>query len=194
MAASDLGTFEINNRRRNCLAVTEDVSCQGSRSATEGQSLVLLDTNRERAVEICRVARQCGANVWPCEGPDEARRLRGTERGGIAVFGFESATSSRSSSYDTIRDLKAAGFTVIGCLDGASCQPLGQQCLAFLAGCSHLLDSAREDFVNGLRAALRHCLQENAARASETRTLRAAMLAQGIVGDSKKRRQVEADA
>ena len=165
--------------------MTADVSCRGSRSATEGQSLLLLDANRERAVEICRIARQCGADVWPCEDPDEARRLRGTECGGIAVFGFESAASSRSSSYDAIRELKGAGFTVIGCLDGASCQSLGQQCHAFLAGCSHLLDSAREDFVSVLHAALRHCLQENAARASETRALRAAMLAQGIVGDSK---------
>ena len=151
----------------------------------EGQSLLLLDGNRERAVEICRVARQCGANARPCERPDDARRLRGTEAGGVAVFGIEAGASSRAFSYDAIRELKAAGFTVIGCLDGASCQPLGQQCLAFLAGCSHLIDSAREDFVTVLSAALRHRLQEDAARASETRALRAAMLAQGIVGDSK---------
>ena len=160
--------------------MTTDVSWEGARSATEGRSLLLLDANRERTVVICRVARQCGANARPCESPDEARRLRGTEAGGVAVFGIESGASSRSTSYDAIRELKAAGFSVIGCLEGASCQPLGQQCLAFLAGCSHLLDSAREDFVTVLRAAMKHRLQEDAARVNETRELRAAMLAQGI--------------
>jgi hypothetical protein len=123
--------------------------------------------------------------VHPCDCPDDARKSRGTETGGIAICGIESIASNRASSYDAIRKLKAAGFIVIGCLDGASCHPLGQQCLAFLAGCSHLLDSAREDFVTALRAALELRLQEDAARASEKRALRSAMLAQGIVGDSK---------
>jgi len=165
--------------------VTAVVSCQGLRSATAEQCLLLLDANPERALEISCVARQCGANVHPCDCPDEARKSRGTETGGIAICGIESIASNRASSYDAIRKLKAAGFIVIGCLDGASCHPLGQQCLAFLAGCSHLLDSAREDFVTALRAALELRLQEDAARASEKRALRSAMLAQGIVGDSK---------
>jgi DNA-binding NtrC family response regulator len=156
---------------------------QGSRSA-DGQSLLLLDANSERAGEISRVARQCGADVRPCDRADDARKLCGAEAGGIAVCGIEPGASSRSS-YDAIRKLKAAGFTVIGCLDGASCQPLGQQCQGFLAGCAHLLDSAREDFVTALRAALQLRLQEDATRASEARALREAMLAQGIVGNSK---------
>ena len=132
-----------------------------------------------------RIARQCGVRVCSCERADEARELRGVEGAGVAVVGIDSATSSRSSSYDAIRDLKAAGFTVIGCLDGVSSQPLGQQCHAFLAGCTHLLDSAREDFAVALSAALRHRLQEAADRVNESRALRAAMSAQGIVGDSK---------
>ena len=165
--------------------MTAVVSCQGLRSATAEQCLLLLDANPERALEISCVARQCGANVHPCDCPDDARKSRGSETGGIAICGIESIASNRASSYDAIRKLKAAGFIVIGCLDGASCHPLGQQCLAFLAGCSHLLDSAREDFVTALRAALELRLQEDAARASEKRALRSAMLAQGIVGDSK---------
>ena len=151
----------------------------------ERQCLVLLDANLGRSVEIHRVACECGALVRSCERADEVRELRGVEGAGVAIVGIDSATTSRSSPYDAIRDLKAAGFTVIGCLDGVSSQPLGQQCRAFLAGCTHLLDSAREDFAVALGAALRHRLQEVADRVNESRTLRAAMSAQGIVGDSK---------
>ena len=181
----DLGSKEIINRRWTGLAVTAEVSCQGLRSVTDGQSLLLLDANPERALEISCIARQCGAIVRPCGCAEDARRSRGTETGGVAICGLEPGASNCASSYDVIRKLKAAGFIVIGCQEDASCQPLGQQCLAFLAGCSHLLDSAREDFVTTLRAALQLRLQENAARASETRALHAAMLAQGIVGDSR---------
>ena len=162
-----------------------DVSCQGSHSATERQSILLLDSNAGRALEICRVAGQCGAAVRTCDRACDARRVRGTEAGGVAVVGILAGAAGRSPSYEAIRELKTAGFTVIGCQDGASGQPLGQQCSAFLAGCAHLLDSTRADFGTALHAALLHRLQEDAARASETRALRAAMLSQGIVGDSK---------
>jgi DNA-binding NtrC family response regulator len=144
----------------------------------ERQCFLLLDADTKRAVEIRRIAHQCGAGVRSCDCPEEARALRGAEAGGVAVCGID-------SSFDAVRTLKAAGFVVIGCLDGASAQPLGEQCQAFLAGCAHLVDSAREDFAEVLRATLHQRLKENAARLKETSELRTAMRAQGIVGDSK---------
>ena len=170
--------------------MTVHVSCQGSRSPTETQSILLLDAHDGRAVEIRRVAGQCGADVRCCERAGDACRSRGPEAGGIAVVGIEAGAASRSPSYEAIRALRAAGFTIIGCQDGASGQALGQQCVAFLAGCAHLLDSTRADFVTTLRGVLLHRLQEDAARASETRALRTAMLSQGIVGDSLAMRSV----
>jgi hypothetical protein len=142
--------------------VIVDVSCQGSHSATERQSILLLDSNAGRALEICRVAGQCGAAVRTCDRACDARRVRGTEAGGVAVVGILAGVAGRSPSYEAIRELKTAGFTVIGCQDGASGQPLGQQCSAFLAGCAHLLDSTRADFGTALHAALLHRLQEDA--------------------------------
>jgi transcriptional regulator with GAF, ATPase, and Fis domain len=144
----------------------------------ERQCLLLLDANPKRAVEIRRIAHLCGAGVRSCDGPDEARALRGAEAGGVAVCGID-------SSCDAVRALKAAGFVVIGCQDGASAQPLGQQCQAFLAGCANLIDSARGDFADVLRAALLLRLKEDATRLKETSDVRTAMRAQGIVGDSK---------
>jgi DNA-binding NtrC family response regulator len=144
----------------------------------ERQCLLLLDANTKRAAEIRRIALQCGAGVRSCGCPEEACALRGAEAGGVAVCGID-------SSYEPVRALKAAGFVVIGCLDGASGQPLGEQCQSFLAGCAHLLDSAREDFADALRVTLQQRLKEDAARHQQTRELRAAMRGQGIVGDSK---------
>jgi transcriptional regulator with PAS, ATPase and Fis domain len=144
----------------------------------ERQCFLLLDADTKRAVEIRRIAHQCGAGVRSCEGPEEARALRGAEAGGIAVCGID-------STYEIVRALKTAGFLVIACRNGASAQTLGDQCRAFLAGCAHLIDSARADFAEVLRAALEQRLTEDAARHQEARELRTAMRAQGIVGDSK---------
>lgn len=165
--------------------MTTDVRCQGSLSGMEKPCIVLLDANAERSTDISHVVHQCGATVRHCGRLADAVTMQNRGMGGIAVLGTDPPDSCSGSALESIRLLKAAGFTVICCQDGVSRLPLGQQCLALLAGCSQLLDSTLADFAATLRAALQHRLLEQATKASEERELRSAMAAQGIVSESK---------
>lgn len=146
--------------------------------------VVVWDPQPSRLANLTRLVQECDGVPVRFDELRDVQSLAGRPACSTAVLGGALLESGELGQLGKIRELKAAGFGVICYQDGSGGWPLGVQCRAFLAGCSHLLDSRKADFEQLLREALTHRLQEAAARATEERRLRSAMAEHGIVGDS----------
>src|SRR5208337_4333510 len=80
-----------------------------------------------------------------------------------------------------IRDLKAQGFKVVACEEGAGSWPIKTKCMPLLAGAVQLLDARSGEFPRDLRQGI---MRSEAQKRSEDSEVKATMRRMGLVGES----------
>jgi two-component system, NtrC family, response regulator PilR len=85
-----------------------------------------------------------------------------------------------------IRDLRAKGFKVIACEEGAGSWPIQTKCLPLLAGAVQLLDNSSAEFPLELRQLIERIVRVETQERSEEQAVATTMRRLGMVGVSSK--------
>jgi two-component system response regulator PilR (NtrC family) len=92
--------------------------------------------------------------------------------------------SSAGDGMLEIRDLKAKGFKVIACAEGAGSWPIKIKCLPLLAGAVQLLDSSSAEFSCELCHVIARTARAETQRRNEEHKIATTMRGLGLVGES----------
>ena len=162
--------------------VTRDESKRHT-TGTSPVTLIICDANRDRMERVAESAATHGtAVVWmDCSSPLPSIDASTTSY--VGVLGLDTARPD-DSALAAIRLLAGKGVQVISFGHNAEAWPLGARCRALLAGASEVLDSARVDFLETLRARINRASKLEARARQEQNELRLMFRNLGLVGDS----------
>ncbi len=149
---------------------------------TNGQIVFLWDRNASRRATVIGLIKRAGCDPVLIEW--EGAKPWPGDPNAIAVIGLEDPAAHGDPVFEWIARNQGAGRPVIAYADGVNRWPLRFKCLPFLAGAAGLLDSADQEFIQGLPRLLAQLSQSQAetrARLDETRRL---MVEHGVVGES----------
>jgi transcriptional regulator with PAS, ATPase and Fis domain len=148
-------------------------------------TVIVWDGQNSRFQIVQGVIAECAARSRRIRSLLPTVEVETASRCGIALVGLGGRPGQADSDLSVIRALKQQDLKIICYDDGAHAWPLGEQCQPLLAGSLRLLDSARADFAQELRALLEQLLQAETSRRSEEKKIRAVMKELGIVGESQ---------
>ena len=142
-------------------------------------SILVYDKCPEHRALICKIVSQVGARpVKVING----QQPKCSAECCIAVVGM--GTAIDGAELEVVRGLKATGFRVIACGEGAESWSLNVRCLPLLAGAGQLLDKAATDFTACLCRALEQALATETKAQQEAQQIKSMMCAMGMVGQS----------
>jgi DNA-binding NtrC family response regulator len=154
----------------------------GSAAPEAAHQVVLWDERRDRRQKISEMIKRTGAQPIVIEEWSDLPLVEFSARCcvGVAFIG----AMPGGVGIQVIRGLKAKGFKVIACEDGAGTWPIKTKCLPLLAGAVHLLDSYSSEFLHELRQVVERIVNAEAQNRAEERNTRAIMRSLGMVGES----------
>jgi two-component system response regulator PilR (NtrC family) len=147
-----------------------------------GSRVILWDERCDRSQTISKIIRSAGAQPVVIEELSDLRLVECFAQCCVAVA--VSGASPDGVGMQAIRDLKAKGFKVVACEDGAGTWPIKTRCLPLLAGAVQLLDSSSAEFPRELRQTVERIICAEAQKRNEEHDIRAIMRGLGMVGES----------
>ena len=144
--------------------------------------VILWDQRRSDCQKIADIIRTAGAQPVLIEGPSDLRRIRCCTQCCVAVA--VTGLISGGIGLQVIRDLKAQGFKVVACEEGAGSWPIKTKCMPLLAGAVQLLDARSGEFPRDLRQVIEGIMRSEAQKRSEDSEVKATMRRMGLVGES----------
>jgi len=144
--------------------------------------VVLWDEQCNRRQKIGELIKAAGARPIIIERLSDVHRVEFSGQSCVGVA-FAGAVPG-GTGIQVIRDLKAKGFTVIACEDGAASWPIKTKCLPLLAGAVHLLDSSSSKFRDELRQAIERIVETEVQSRTEEQNIKAIMRGLGLVSES----------
>jgi transcriptional regulator with PAS, ATPase and Fis domain len=157
----------------------------GSLRRTEPETtwrVILWGEHRDRLQKISEMIRSVGAQPVVFEELSDLQLVEFSARCCVAVAFM--GVMAGGVGIQVVRDLKAKGFKVIACEDGAGFWPIKTKCLPLLAGAVHLLDSSTAEFRDELRRAVERIVRAEAQNRIEEQSIRAIMHGLGMVSES----------
>jgi two-component system nitrogen regulation response regulator GlnG len=144
--------------------------------------VILWDERRSGGQKISDIIRTAGAQPVLVEGLSDLRLVNCCTECCVAVA--VTGPIPDGTGMQIIRDLKATGFKVIACEEGAGSWPIRIKCMPLLAGAVQLLDTQTRDFPRDLRQVIEGVARAEAQKRSEESEVKATMRRMGMVGES----------
>jgi DNA-binding NtrC family response regulator len=132
--------------------------------------------------KISKITKSAGAHPVFVEELSDLRLVQCCAECCVAVA--VTGSIPRGVGMQAIRDLKAKGFKVIACEEGAGSWPIKTKCLPLLAGAVQLLDSSSAEFPRDLRQVIERTMRAEAQKRNEEREVTVTMHGLGMVGES----------
>jgi len=144
--------------------------------------VILWNERRSDGQKIGDIIRTAGAQPVLIEGLSDLRLVNCSTECCVAVA--VTGPIPGGIGMEAIRDLKAKGFKVIACEEGAGSWPIKTKCMPLLAGAVQLLDPKTGDFPRDLCQVIQGILRGEVSKRSEENEVKATMCRMGMVGES----------
>ena len=156
---------------------------RGSNVPEDAWRVILWDERRERRQKIIEIIGATGAQPVIIESFSDLRLVKSFARCCVAVA-FTGAIPG-GVGMQVIRHLKAKGFKVVACEDGAGLLPVKTKCLPLLAGAVEMLDSGSAEFRRELHQVVEGLVRTEAEKQNDKQSIREIMRAIGMIGVSE---------
>jgi DNA-binding NtrC family response regulator len=144
--------------------------------------VILWDELRSNGHKIADIVRNAGGQPVLVERLSDLRLVNCCAECFVAVA--VTGPIPGGIGMQVIRDLKAKGFKVIACEQGAESWPIKTKCKPLLAGAVQLLDTHGGDFPRTLRQVIEGIVRAEVRKRSEESMVKATMRRMGMVGES----------